>query len=207
MVVSSSTPKRMKKPLPSWVWPVVVAAIVLNAALFVYSGATETETHSWQERAVLTGSLVAGAAIIAIYWSRKWVRLRDSAKPGSPLVPGLPRRIGHGIIVTCAVALLVVLGSRLITFLPSYKPTEKFVQSSPAVAAVFGKIRNLSATGSLEVESGNSPSGSYDFYVEGDRGNGNVRAKWKEKDGKFDLFELDTVSSNDTATKIWSNEP
>jgi hypothetical protein len=101
----------------------------------------------------------------------------------------------------------MALGIWVITSTPSYKTSKEFVCSNPALAAVFGKIHYVRTTISFEIMSGNEPSGYYDFYVEGDQRSGVVRARWKEKNGKFDPFEVDTVSSTDTATKIWSNEP
>jgi hypothetical protein len=190
----------MKKPLPSWVWPLALlfgAFFLLSGIVFVVDAVRETKTHSTFEETVLIGGLVVGVSLVAFFQLRTLTN--------GVLASRLMRWIVLTPILIAVIFIFLHVFKMEIMSAPEYPLALTFLKNSTAVQAEYGQIHDLQLDSNglnFQIEN-DLRSGTFQFETKGDRKTGHLRLSWKTTDGQFTPLEVDDVSGDESLTSIW----
>ena len=190
----------MISKLPRWIWPVGLVLIVLSGVSFVLQCVEETPTHSSMEKAGLVIGLTIGTALVAWYWSAKWMRLSHDTRPGSSLLSRI--RLRHRILIGIGLLALVTLGLQgfRMSFNPALKQSEDFVRANETVLASYGPINDVTIDAlfwNVETAPDGTSTGKYTFHLSGTKRTGTVQVHWREDHGNFTATEVDELPNGD----------
>jgi len=160
----------------------------------------ETPTHSGTEKIVLVVGVTIGTALVAWYWSAKWMRLRHDAKPGSSLLSRISLR--YRILIGIGLAALVALGLQgfRMSFNPALELSENFVRANQAVLNSYGSINEVTIDAlfwNVETAPDGTSTGKYTLHLSGTKRTGTVQIYWREDHGSYTATKIDELPDGD----------
>jgi hypothetical protein len=152
------------------------------------------------EKWVLVAGLTLGTALVAWYWSVKWMRLRHDTKAGSSILSRISLR--HRILIGIGLLAFVSLGLQgfRMSFNPALEKSEDVVRANEAVVASYGPINDVTIDAlfwNVDTAPDGSSTGKYTFHLSGTKRTGTVQVHWREDHGRYTATEIDELPNGD----------